>query len=746
MEQYEGIKQHTPEWYQKRSNIITATNIASILNLNPYESSKQLLKKKRSKDITSITNKAIRHGQFFESVAKDIYEQKTNHTVITPGLLIHPIYDWLGASCDGIVQDSHLVEFKCYYSKQINQSVPLIYWIQCQIQMEVLDYDKCDLVESIFKTYKNDQSYTQDTHFLKGQHQNIYWKLYDYKVTSIIRDKGWFLNNFSKINHFWKSIQKHDNNNKKRKREIDITEFYNFKQIDNYILKDPIIDYFILANFKKDNSLFNRLCKERSLIYKNQILPKYTNSNVISIDQEYINMEHHNNTITELYNKTKTIIGGVLFNFDKKIYCKYDILELGKNISVDLIQNAYYSIQIINCKVKVFKDTYDITNTIKNQTYKARAYILNELLNNFQVHKNNSDSFIVDISYLESNHYIKIKNESKINILVKEGIQKYNEIKDNLNDICIYNAAKSKVKLIPNMVNSNMVFSSYKENIVTLTKPISSIWNCNIKHQNELLDKSIYTYNQIDSDISEYLNDNKIKDTKINLINKIIQINKQSDKLISYSEFKNINNWRQSINFEFFVDFETLQQDDRTNLLYLIGLGVRVGIKWIYYYFYIDVNKPDCEKHLVLEWYNKMEKIKSLYALNSNIKTWHWSSAEKNILNAVLVKYPDIKINVDWIDLCDIFIKEEIVIKDALNYKLKSIVKTLSKHGFIKSSYDNLICDNGMDAMVDGYYSYMSAKRLNTSIKPYLVDKNIIEYNKIDCFSMYEILNYLRSL
>lgn len=743
MEQYEGIQQHTPEWHHKRSNIITATNIASILKLNPYENSDQLLKKKRSKDVTPITNKAMRHGQFFEDVAKNIYEQKTNYKVITPGLLIHPSYEWLGASCDGIVQDSHLVEFKCYYSKPINQSVPLMYWIQCQIQMEVLDYDKCDLVESIFKIYKNEKLYTKDTNFLKGKHRNVYWKLYDYKVTSISRDKEWFANNFSKINNFWLSIEKQDN---KRKREIDLKEFYYYKQIDNQILNDPIIDYFILANFKKDKSSFNNLCKERSLVYKKQILQKYTNSNVISIDQEDINMEHHNNTISELYNANKTIIGGVLFDIEKKIYCKYDILELGRNISADLVSNAYYPIQIINGKITVYKDTYDITHNIKNKTYKARAYILNKLLNHFQVNKNNSISYIIDSSYLESPNYIKVEKESKIKKLVKKGFRKYNKIKYNLNDIFIYNPAKSKVKLIPNMVNSNMAYDSYKQNILTMTKPISSIWNCGIKHQNELLGKSIYSWNQIGSDISEYLKDTKMKDTKKNLINQIIKINKQSDKLISYPEFKNINNWRQSINFEFFVDFETLQLDDRTNLLYLIGLGVRIGTSWKYYYFYVDVNKPDCEKHLVLDWYNKMDDIKSLYKLNSNIKTWHWSAAEKNILNSVLSKYPDINIDIDWIDLCDIFIKEEIVVKDALNYKLKSIVKTLSKHGFIQSSYEDLICDNGMDAMVDGYYSYMSAKRLNSSILPYLEDKNIIEYNKIDCFSMYEILNYLRTL
>ena len=66
-----------------------------------------------------------------------------------------------------------------------------------------------------------------------------------------------------------------------------------------------------------------------------------------------------------------------------------------------------------------------------------------------------------------------------------------------------------------------------------------------------------------------------------------------------------------------------------------------------------------------------MEEIKTLYKIKSNIKTWHWSHAEKHILNSILKKYPDINININWCDLCNIFINEEIVIKGALNYKLK---------------------------------------------------------------------------
>ena len=43
--------------------------------------------------------------------------KKTNNIIFTPGLIEHPLYNWLAASPDGIVENSHLVEFKCYYTK-----------------------------------------------------------------------------------------------------------------------------------------------------------------------------------------------------------------------------------------------------------------------------------------------------------------------------------------------------------------------------------------------------------------------------------------------------------------------------------------------------------------------------------------------------------------------------------------------------------------------------------------------------
>ena len=47
---------------------------------------------------------------------KKIYEKQTKHKIFTPGLIIHPKYNWIGATPDGIFiknKEPHLIEIKC---------------------------------------------------------------------------------------------------------------------------------------------------------------------------------------------------------------------------------------------------------------------------------------------------------------------------------------------------------------------------------------------------------------------------------------------------------------------------------------------------------------------------------------------------------------------------------------------------------------------------------------------------------
>lgn len=756
MYKFIGIQQGTESWKLARTKIITATNASIILNMNPFENKHSLLKKKIKGTIDIINNKAVNHGQFFEDIGKKIYEKQTKHKIFTPGLIIHPKYNWIGASPDGIVEDSHLVEFKCYYSKEITDYIPIYYWIQMQIQMEVCNYDKCDYVECIFKQYNDKTKYRQDTIWPKGIHNGVYWKLQDFKITSVSRDKSWFRTYYNQLFDFYKLIEyyktKPISNKRKRGYEslhfnnVNLNQFYYYKKIDNYVLNDSIIDYFSLCKkCKSDKSLFAYQNKERKYIFMTSILSNFTNSKIITTCQEIPTHEKFEHTLHEIKKNKSILYGAILFDFNQNIYCKYDCLMLGKLISSTCVPNSYYPVQIVNRTIKVFKDTYDITNDNINKKYKARSVILTTLLNKYQTNINNGDSFIIDNTFLANTQFLKITRTDEYDTLVKDGILFYNKIKQNLHKIDICNPKTSIIPLIPNMNNQNPFWTTEKKKIAKRIKPITTIWNCGISHQQKLFDQQIYSYSDPLFSLDLMYKDENCSIVQKNIIDKIIKINNQDTDLILPTTFTNINNWKDNPKVEFYVDFETTMLIDTTRVLYLIGLGVRIGKIWEYYSFCINPNQPDGEKYLILDWYYKMNEIKEFYNISKKIVTWHWSCAEKAILVSILKKYPEVSMNIHWKDLQEVFTGEQIVIKGAFNYKLKSIVAALSNHGLIESSYSNLTCGSGIDAMVDGYNCYMSASRMNIDIRHYLTEKNIIEYNRLDCYTLFEMLQYLRN-
>ena len=135
--------QRSPEWYQARHNILTSSEIASILDSNNYESAENmLLRKCKPLSLTNTTHLATEWGEKYEPIAKQIFKQLTNLDVTDIGLVVSEKYPFIGASPDGVVQDGRLIEIKCPYIRRINPTTyPFQYWIQMQIQLEVCDID-----------------------------------------------------------------------------------------------------------------------------------------------------------------------------------------------------------------------------------------------------------------------------------------------------------------------------------------------------------------------------------------------------------------------------------------------------------------------------------------------------------------------------------------------------------------------------------------------------------------------------
>ena len=261
--------QRTPEWYQFRWNLITASNAwkafesQSTINQLIYEKC-QPIKKFDENDNEEIkmvnTNTSLHWGQKFEPLSVLIYEHKYNTKVEDFGCIQHPTHKFIGASPDGINVDKscdrygRMLEIKNVVSRDINGIPKKEYWVQMQLQMEVCDLDECDFLETKFTEYTDYNAYKNDVndkmkgiiiyfHTKEGKpfyvykpltiveesdvtkwedntlslYQSdkynytymkfIYWKLEVFSCILVLRNKEWFNNNVPQLGKVWKIIE-----------------------------------------------------------------------------------------------------------------------------------------------------------------------------------------------------------------------------------------------------------------------------------------------------------------------------------------------------------------------------------------------------------------------------------------------------------------------------------------------------------------------------------------------------------
>lgn len=263
-------EQRTNEWYRYRHNLLTASNAykalssqSSINNLicEKCQPLKQINNSLETLKPTNI-NSPLHHGQKYEPLSVMIYEKKYNTKVEDFGCIKHELYDFIGASPDGINVDknSHLygrmLEIKNVVSRDITGIPKKEYWIQMQLQMEVCNLDYCDFLETKFVEYDNEIDYKNDNENIKGvilyfntnashpfylyqpfdlneqeselwintnienieNNENcenkmtwiktIYWKLEKYSCILVERNRSWFQHNIEQLKNVWETILK----------------------------------------------------------------------------------------------------------------------------------------------------------------------------------------------------------------------------------------------------------------------------------------------------------------------------------------------------------------------------------------------------------------------------------------------------------------------------------------------------------------------------------------------------------
>jgi len=142
------IEQGTDAWFQARLGKATGSRIADIVakTKTGYSTSREnymaqlICERMTGKVAESYSNSAMQWGTETEPLARAAYEVKTGLTVNQIGFVDHPTILMTGASPDGLVGDSGMIEIKCpntatHIETLLSGKVPTKYITQMTWQM-----------------------------------------------------------------------------------------------------------------------------------------------------------------------------------------------------------------------------------------------------------------------------------------------------------------------------------------------------------------------------------------------------------------------------------------------------------------------------------------------------------------------------------------------------------------------------------------------------------------------------------
>jgi hypothetical protein len=300
--------QKSKEWYEFRSNLISASNLWKVFGTEAQCNSLIYEKCQPSTSnpyMQMSTDSAMHWGNKYEPVTVMVYEDMFSTMVGEFGCIQHSKHPFIGASPDGINIDptNHLfgrmLEIKNIVNREITGIPKEEYWVQTQIQMEVCDLDECDFMETRFLEYPsadefygdldnvdreyrgvilhfiekdlkvgsmpiykympfsvalNKESIDEWTDMMRQQNRanglvlftTIYWYLEEYSCVLIQRNRRWFASAVSKIEEVWRIIEK---------ERVEGFEHRNSKKKISIKMSTDLSNSYMIQNMPLQNSI-----------------------------------------------------------------------------------------------------------------------------------------------------------------------------------------------------------------------------------------------------------------------------------------------------------------------------------------------------------------------------------------------------------------------------------------------------------------------------------------------------------
>lgn len=789
---WKKIIQRSPEWYQARRKVITATDVASILELSPYETKYDLFQRKQREkkqtDVPMTNNPALLWGEKHEEYAKKLYDtlplsvgKRVRHEV---GLVHHKSYPFLAASPDGVLEKLEgekkfwLLEIKCPYKRRFQEeekTIPLYIWVQVQIQLEVCDLPMCHLLQCWY-----------------GESE----KLLHRKLSTIQRNTEWFQKvALPEIRSFCEYLDRADRFPLFQVPYPNKKEWVSMKAMTGFILNDPILDFFDhfshhpkLESLREESTLSNVKMKERDVLSRSlwKSLQMYLHEEkelAVEItpleerNREAFSMRRYQQVVTTLNSKVAGLYRPVLMDKKEKRYGIADALVRSDRFSgwiekryencrgLEHLKKDQYVVVCFHTKTRPWKKK-DGCFQKWDKVLETRNVMLVRAINEM-TQTTNTVYALVGAYHV---HIVDPSTYPEVAIRAEKGARWLREIAEHgeewINNLDQYQQPPSPV-LYPNMSNRlDQSWRTAKQVLAERWGELSLLWYCGVAQRKRAHSHNIYSWKDATYTPQEVV-DSMLIDAQTEaslrrrIMKRMIQLHRTEDKLYdAYRQGERDEPYDDDPEEtqEFYVDFEMipsslLKKKDSQGMIYLIGVGwVCPETKsWMFRSFIAKDLTYTSEKKMITEF---MEHLKNVCYNEKRAVLYHWSSAEprwmkKALLYHNLYQYQEWLEEevVEWRDLMEMFMDAEVVVRGVWGYSLKDLAKGLHKHGILPVVWapgEKGWVPSGEGTLTTASKCYQKSKHMTVPVEHIAMFESLLTYNEMDCRVMYDLLDFLR--
>lgn len=187
---------------------------------------------------------------------------------------------------------------------------------------------------------------------------------------------------------------------------------------------------------------------------------------------------------------------------------------------------------------------------------------------------------------------------------------------------------------------------------------------------------------------------------------------------------------------DIYDNFEKFPISVDESILFMIG-----AYHCSHYYNFITDNLTQTEEHKILD--NFLSILSNKFSEKDIIPLFHWSNADKYIIDKTLKRYPDLVVKYKNVISRVVFIDLLKIVKSTIpglqSYSLKYVCKYL-----LNIVYDTQ-CKNGLDAMgsvIKNNVLLTNFENRYKSLSCFTETEDVVNYNKLDTTLLYDMIRY----